>query len=89
MAEGGGDPSVFLRELVDHGDSFIDADQRAWAFGYELASSILRSPVMAKRGIHGAQSFPRFTLEQEEQLRSERPADLGFTGARESTALGV
>jgi cytochrome P450 len=77
-SEGRGDPYVFLRELVDHGDSFIDADQRAWAFGYELASSILRSPMMAKRGIHGAQSFPRFTPEQEEQLKSERPADLGF-----------
>ena len=25
-SEGRGDPYVFLRELVDHGDSFIDAD---------------------------------------------------------------
>jgi len=41
-SEGRADPYVFLRELVDHGDSFIDADQRAWAFGYDLVSSILR-----------------------------------------------
>jgi len=48
-SEGGADPYVFLRELVDHGDSFIDADDRAWAFGHDLVSSMLRSPVMAKR----------------------------------------